>query len=66
MDAPENDKPAAPPAEQYGTEVLCASWNPAASAVAEERAHAARKGHRDPSADDPESFLTQFYRLQGS
>lgn len=66
MDAPDDDKAAPPPAEQYGTEVLCASWNPAASAVAGERVHVARETIPDPSTEDLESFLTQFYRLQGS
>jgi hypothetical protein len=65
MDAPEDRKAAVPPAEEYDAEVLCASWNPVASAVAEPRAHATPEGARAP-AGDPDSFLSQFYRLQGS
>ena len=65
MNAPE--APDAPlPADEYGTEVLCASWNPAASAVAEPPGHGAREGLVDLSAGDAESFLDLFYRCQGA
>ncbi len=54
--------PSPSPAE-YGPEVLCAGWNPAASAVPEP---AAGTGERPgvPLAADAESFLAQYYRLQ--
>ena len=65
MNAPE--APAAPLAsEEYGTEVLCASWNPAAGAVAEQHTHSAREGCVDLSAGEAESFLSLFYRVQGT
>ncbi|HET7598502.1 MAG TPA: hypothetical protein VFK15_16355 [Burkholderiales bacterium] len=51
--------------EEYGTEVLCASWNPAASAVAEPAMTPYRKP-ADLAADDAESFLSQYYRNQQS
>jgi len=66
MDAPENRNVAPLPPDEYGTEVLCASWNPAASAVAEPRAHVVRDGRADLSAGEAESFLNQYYRFQGS
>jgi hypothetical protein len=52
--------------EEYGTEVLCASWNPAAGAVAEQPSHSAREGRVDLSAGEAESFLSLFYRAQGA
>ena len=62
--------PAAPdaplPPDEYGTEVLCASWNPAASAVAEPLGHGACEGRVDLSVGDAESFLDLFYRCQGA
>ena len=65
MNAPE--APAAPlPPDDYGTEVLCASWNPAASAVAEPLNPGPREGRVDLSAGEAESFLDQFYRSQGA
>lgn len=66
MDAPDNKNVAPLPPDEYGTEVLCASWNPAASAVAEQRAHAVRDGPADLSAGEAELFLNQYYRSQGS
>lgn len=65
MDAPETDVAPLPP-DEYGTEVLCASWNPAASVVAESRAHAMREAPGELSAGEAESFLHQFYRCDGS
>jgi hypothetical protein len=65
MDAPDMNAPPLP-SEEYGTEVLCASWNPAASAVAEPRGPASREARADLSAGEAESFLSQFYRCQGS
>jgi hypothetical protein len=64
MDAPDTKAPPLLP-EEYGTEVLCASWNPVASAVAEPALHSYRKP-ADVAADDAESFLRQFYRNQES
>jgi hypothetical protein len=52
--------------EEYGTEVLCASWNPLASAVAEPIGQACREWLADLSGSDAESFLSQFYRYEGS
>ena len=65
MDAPK--LPAEPPqSDDYGTEVLCASWNPVASAVAEPIRQACREWLADLSGVDAESFLRQFYRWEGS
>lgn len=65
MDAPDTN--VAPlPADEYGAEVLCANWTPAASAVAESRAHAARETPGELSAGEAESFLHHFYRCDGS
>jgi hypothetical protein len=65
MSAPE--APVAPlPPDEYGTEVLCASWNPAASAVAEPSHPGLREARVDLSAGEAESFLDQFYRSQGA
>lgn len=63
MDAPDSHAAPLPP-DEYGTEVLCASWNPAASAVAETHGHASRERPGDLSAGEAESFLLQFYRCQ--
>ena len=65
MDAP--NRPAPPPqSEEYGTEVLCAGWNPLASAVAESLRQAGRDWLADLSGSDADSFLRQFYRCEGS
>lgn len=66
MDAPK--APAElPQSEDYGTEVLCANWNPAAPAVGEKpAAHACREWLADLSGVDVEGFLRQFYRCEGS
>jgi hypothetical protein len=65
MDAPK--LPAGPPqSDDYGTEVLCASWNPLASAVAEPIGPACREWLVELSGSDAESFLRQFYRYEGS
>ena len=47
---------------EYGLEVLCASWNPLAAAVAEP-VQAARDLVADV-ATDAESFLASFYKSQ--
>jgi hypothetical protein len=65
MNVPEAPDAPLPP-DEYGTEVLCASWNPAASAVAEPLGHGARARRIDLSAGDAESFLDLFYRFQGA
>lgn len=65
MNAPEAPDAPLPP-DEYGTEVLCASWNPAASAVAEPLGRGARAGRVDLSAGEAESFLDLFYRCQGA
>lgn len=65
MDAP--DIPAdVPQPDEYGTEVLCASWNPVISAVSEPIGQACRELLADLSGVDVDSFLRQFYRCEGS
>lgn len=54
-----------PQSEEYGTEVMCASWNPVVAAVAEPFGQVCREWLAD-TAGDVESFLRQFYRCQGS
>jgi hypothetical protein len=55
---------AAPEAQpQYGPEVLCASWNPVVTAIAEP-AGGARKFVAEPATTDAEGFLSSFYRSQ--
>lgn len=56
------DKAALEQAE-YGLEVLCASWNPLASALAEP-VEACRELVNELATADVESFLTSFYRSQ--
>jgi len=51
------------PAE-YGLEVLCASWNPLVSALAEP-VGAARELIAELKAADIDAFLARFYRCQG-
>ena len=65
MDAP-NIPAESAPSEEYGTEVLCAGWNPLASAVAESLRQAGRHWLADLSGSDADSFLRQFYRCEGS
>ena len=48
---------------EYGVEVLCASWNPLASALAEP-VQAARELITELAGTDVENFLTSFYRSQ--
>jgi hypothetical protein len=47
----------------YGPEVLCASWNPLAAALAEPL-EACRELVADLAAVDAEGFLASFYRSQ--
>ena len=63
MDAPR--KPSGlPQPEDYGTEVLCASWNPVVAAVVEPIREVCREWLADLSEVDVEAFLQQFYRCQ--
>jgi len=57
------DKPAQGEQDEYGLEVLCASWNPLAAAVAGP-VEAGREFAAEAAADDTESFLANFYRSQ--
>jgi hypothetical protein len=59
---PTLEKPAQTEQEQYGLEVLCASWNPLAAAIAEPVA--ACRELVELAASDAESFLASFYRSQ--
>ncbi|MDH4149549.1 MAG: hypothetical protein OEW79_06065 [Betaproteobacteria bacterium] len=56
------DFPAAPSLAEYGTEVLCAGWNPVASLVVS--GVDAQACPSPGNIADAESFLAQFYRLQ--
>jgi len=58
------DAPSQP--EDYGMEVLCAGWNPAATAVAEPVGRACSELRADPQGVDVDGFLKQFYRCQKS
>jgi len=60
---PTLEKPAQDLKAQYGLEVLCASWNPLAAAVAEP-VEACRELVADLAAGDVDSFLASFYRAQ--
>ncbi|OGA54926.1 MAG: hypothetical protein A3G24_10405 [Betaproteobacteria bacterium RIFCSPLOWO2_12_FULL_62_13] len=63
MNAPKT--PFAPPhPEDYGTEVLCANWNPVVAAVVEPIGQACREWLADLSGVDVDTFLQQFYRCQ--
>ncbi len=57
-----------PQPEDYGMEVLCASWNPVVTAVVEPAGRACRELLADLSAVDvdADAFLRQFYRCQKS
>lgn len=59
---PTLEKPAQTEQEQYGLEVLCASWNPLAAAIAEPVA--ACRELVELAASDTETFLSSFYRSQ--
>ena len=49
--------------DEYGLEVLCASWNPLAVTLAEPL-EACREFVADLATTDAESFLASFYRSQ--
>jgi hypothetical protein len=48
---------------EYGPEVLCASWNPLAAAIAEP-VDAYREFVAELATIDVEAFLSSFYRSQ--
>lgn len=58
-----SDKPAQSRQDEYGLEVLCASWNPLAAAIAEPVA-ACRELVAELATADADSFLASFYRSQ--
>ena len=60
---PTLDKPAPDEQAEYGLEVLCASWNPLASALAEP-AQACRELVNELATADVDDFLASFYRSQ--
>lgn len=60
---PTLDKPAQADQADYGVEVLCASWNPLVTTIAEP-VEACRELVAEIAAVDVESFLTNFYRSQ--
>lgn len=60
---PTLDKPAQAEQANYGMEILCASWNPLVTAIAEP-VEACRELVAEPAAVDAESFLANFYRSQ--
>ena len=60
---PTLDKPAKSEQDEYGLEVLCASWNPLAAAIAEPVV-ACREFVAELATADAESFLVSFYRSQ--
>jgi len=48
----------------YGTEVLCAGWNPHATTLIEPVADACGERFADLANADAEAFLSRFYRCQ--
>ena len=58
---PDNPEQKAQPG--YGIEVLCASWTPLATAVAEPGA-ACHEFVAEVATADAEAFLASFYRFQ--
>ena len=60
---PTLDKLAQGEQAEYGLEVLCASWNPLAAALAEPVA-ACRELVAELTTVDVEGFLASFYRSQ--
>jgi len=56
-------KPAQDAPADYGVEVLCASWNPLVTAIAEP-VEACRDFVAENASGDVESFLSSFYRAQ--
>ncbi|MGH8662167.1 MAG: hypothetical protein ACREUB_10455 [Burkholderiales bacterium] len=60
---PTVEKPAQGEPAEYGLEVLCASWNPLAAALAEP-VEACRELVAELAAVDADGFLASFYRSQ--
>ena len=60
---PTLDQPAQGEQDEYGLEVLCASWNPLAATLAEP-VEACREFVAELAAVDVEGFLASFYRSQ--
>lgn len=60
---PALDKLAQGEQAEYGLEVLCASWNPLAAALAEP-VEACRELVAELTTVDVEGFLASFYRSQ--
>jgi hypothetical protein len=60
---PTLEKPQHDTQANYGLEVLCASWNPLVTALAEP-VDACRDLVADLATGDAESFLASFYRSQ--
>lgn len=60
---PTLDKLAQGEQAEYGLEVLCASWNPLAAALAEP-VEACREFVAELTTVDVEGFLASFYRSQ--
>ena len=58
-----HEKPAQNEQDEYGLEVLCASWNPLAAAIAQP-VEACREFVAELATSDAESFLASFYRSQ--
>lgn len=52
-----------PVPDAYGTEVLCASWNPGVSALAD-RVERVRDALSGLAASDAEAFLKRLYQSQ--
>jgi hypothetical protein len=63
MDSTEN-LPANGNLTDYGPEVLCASWNPVVTALAEPAGGDCREFIAELASVDVESFLSRFYRWQ--
>lgn len=55
--------PASPPPEDYGAEVMCASWNPVAAVVSESGARSP-SGTGNDATVDADAFLTRYYHAQ--
>ena len=52
--------------DEYGTEVLCAGWNPLVAAAVEPVGRVCGNPLADLSTVDTDAFLGQFYRSQKS
>jgi hypothetical protein len=62
----ENLQPGLSQSEDYGLEVLCASWNPVVAAVVEPVSRACRELLVDLSGGEVDAFMKQLYRSQKS